>query len=323
MADGKSNVWSTIGGMIPFVGGAISALGNIGAAERQRKEQEKLTHDQVEYAKQLADYNQGLSMKTWHETNVGAQKQEYINAGMNPALMYGGSGGTGTTAGGSMPMPTGGQAANSAATTANKINMGMQLAQMGLVKAQTENVQADTAKKEGEATNISADTDYKNILTETASQSLPRTLEIIASEAMKRSAEAQISLTQEGIQKESAQAQIQKIRQEALNAGIEATAMKMGIELDKAKINEITNGIAQKWKELNIQADKTGYEHEDRIKAIEEYTRTALITSGINAAGNLIGDLIGIYTKAPLKIMEKVIKGRDGKSHTETTTFGH
>lgn len=137
--------------MIPIVGGAISAIGDIGSEERQREAQQKLTRDQIEGAKELASYNQGLALDTWHKTNVGAQKAEYENAGMNPALMYGGSGGTGTTAGGSMPMPTGGVAASSAATTANKLNMGMQLAQMGLIKAQTENVEADTNKKEVDA----------------------------------------------------------------------------------------------------------------------------------------------------------------------------
>lgn len=309
----KKNGWDIVGDAVPIVGPIISGLLGGNSDEEQRQQQKNLTEDQVEYAKQLAEHQQGLSIDQWNKTNIGAQKKHYEDAGMNPALMYGGSGGTGTTAGISTPMPTGGHAADAAARKANDLNMGMQIAQMGLIKAQTDNVQADTAKKEEEAPNISADTTNKTIQgeilkvqNELAGKSLHNQLSILNSEANRMMNVASISMYDAEVSGETQFDRIDIIKQELTNLGIEAIAKTQGIALDKAKINEITNGISQKWKELNIQEDKTGYEHQDRIKAIEEYTSNALKVAGIHAAGQVVGDLVEIGTRGiPKQILHK------------------
>lgn len=144
-----SKIWDTVEDIVPIVGPALNYFFGGNDEKKQREQQKELTKDQVEYAKQLAEHQQGLALDTWKKTNVGAQKQAYEEAGMNPALMYGGSGGTGSMAGISTPMPTGGQAATAAQTKANEIAMGMQIAQMGLLKAQTEKTKAEAVKLSG------------------------------------------------------------------------------------------------------------------------------------------------------------------------------
>lgn len=134
---------------LPAVGGVISAISSIGADKRQLKQQKELTQVQEESAKRLAKHQTGEAMDIWNRTNIGAQKEHIENAGMNAALMYGTSGSSGTTAGAATPMPTGGTAATAAATEANKIQMGMGLAQLGLIQAQTEKTKAEATKIAG------------------------------------------------------------------------------------------------------------------------------------------------------------------------------
>ena len=80
----------------------------------------------------------------WEKTNYSAQKEQMKKAGLNPALMYGMSGGGGVTTG-----PSNATAEGQAGNT--NIGMGIQaVAQLELLKAQKENIEADTeAKKVG------------------------------------------------------------------------------------------------------------------------------------------------------------------------------
>nr|QJB19279.1 MAG: DNA pilot protein [Microvirus sp.] len=113
--------------------------------DRQRRQQEALTDIQMRAQKDMAKYNQELAMKTWEQTNYDAQKQQMEKAGLNIGLMYGGGGaGGGTVNSGGGGSAGSGTADGGAARTA----IGMQLAsQIALLKAQKENVEADTANK--------------------------------------------------------------------------------------------------------------------------------------------------------------------------------
>lgn len=154
----------TIGELGMAAAGAATILG-IGQKKqdkRQINQQTKLQELQIKGQKELADYQQQQQMDMWHNTNYDAQKKEIEKAGLNPALLYGTSGGGGTTTGaGIAGGVSGGDAANSAQTSQANIAMGMQLAQLELMKAQTEKTKAeadkisgiDTQKATAEATN--------------------------------------------------------------------------------------------------------------------------------------------------------------------------
>lgn len=134
---------------------AGSAAAGLGIAnwqdQRQLEQQRALTGMQVGAQKELGQFNQKLAYDMWLKTNYAEQRKQMEKAGLNVGLMYKGAGGGGTTAGGSAGSVTGG----SAAAGSGEIGMGIQLGmQNKLMQAQIENVKADTAKKNVEASKI-------------------------------------------------------------------------------------------------------------------------------------------------------------------------
>ncbi len=129
-----------------LVGAGMGLLGMIGQNARARKQHERTKElmdiqnkNQWNLNKQGAD----LQMDMWNKTNYGAQMQHLKDAGLNPSLMYGNSGGGGTTAG----SQTGGSAGSGQAHAPMDIGASLNA---GLMAAQIANIEADTElKKEG------------------------------------------------------------------------------------------------------------------------------------------------------------------------------
>ena len=104
------------------IGGAMGLGVDWIKQKMQLNQAQKLQDMQMQGQKEMGDYNQGLAMKTWHETNYEAQRKHIENAGLNVGLLYGMGGAGGATT----STPTGnvtGQATYSGETA----GMGMQL----------------------------------------------------------------------------------------------------------------------------------------------------------------------------------------------------
>ena len=71
------------------------------AMEKQWQYNQKIMALQNQYNQQAAERGQQYAKEYWDYTNAENQKQHLINAGLNPALMYGqsGAGGMGATGG--------------------------------------------------------------------------------------------------------------------------------------------------------------------------------------------------------------------------------
>jgi len=126
--------------------GGIMGLANNGM---QLQQQRKLQELSIEGQKQLTDYNMAKQLELWKATSYEAQREQMEKAGLNPALMYGMSGGGGQTAN----LSTGN--VGMAQADPRAINGGMEIAmqqraQTELLKAQKENIEADTANKKAE-----------------------------------------------------------------------------------------------------------------------------------------------------------------------------
>lgn len=122
--------------------------------KRQLKQQEKLQELQMKGQKQMTDYNTEANLRAqmamWEKTGYGSQKEQMIKAGLNPALMYGMSGGGGTTVGGGAS--TGNVSGATAPSGGGEIGMGIQAGlQAALMQAQIKNIEADTADKTADA----------------------------------------------------------------------------------------------------------------------------------------------------------------------------
>lgn len=287
-----------------FAGAAVGAAGMIGGwlgigearqDRRQVKQQGKLNDVNAKTSKELADYDQALKLKMWKDTNYGGQLEQAEQAGVSKAAAIGGSG-TGTQ--GASVSGISGTGAADAASTQNartaSINQSMMLAsQLNLMKAQKDNIEADTANKQAGAGKATAETNTENEVTEIRGNE--RT---ISDRTMKE---------QETI-----------VDQRAAGAILDNAAKKQGIKVDKARVEEIINNIKQRWESLRLE----GKSIEQSKENMEKLTEAMLWGAGINAAGNIVRDVVGIVTKIPNKgnTTERATQSWEGGSRSTTTT---
>lgn len=143
--------------------------------KRQLSQQEKLQQLQIRGQKEMGDYNYEQQMRMWHDTNYSAQVDELRKAGLNPALMYGMSGGGGTTTGSQGGSVSGASAPSGGGEVVNMMGLqrGQTLAEIELIKAQTEKVKAEAEKTSGVDTELAkADAILKTVLGKDAQRQL-------------------------------------------------------------------------------------------------------------------------------------------------------
>lgn len=251
---------------------------------RQLKQQQALQNMQMQGNKEMTDYNteaqRKKEMQMWLDTNYTAQMQELEKAGLNPAMIYGMSGGGGTTVGG------GGISGNVSSGeaprgTGTATAMGLAMAQANLLAAQTENVKADTKKKESEipvnsetATSLQLDNLFKDT-------TMGKRIQQVTIDTRQKIEDLQIAETKNYINKDTALDQILEIANHALKTGFEATGQDIqnaltNEQIEKVKsenakvLQDITNSIEQLkqgWKGLSIQQMNTNI-----ARFLAEYT---------------------------------------------------
>jgi len=119
---------------------------------KQFGQQRKLSELQLEMESRLMDIQNQKQFEMWQKTGPTGYKAELLKAGLNPALMYGMSGGGGQTVGGGMPSANTGTAPDPNTRSANVMGIGLQGA---MLEAQIENIKADTKNKLADATKTS------------------------------------------------------------------------------------------------------------------------------------------------------------------------
>lgn len=131
------------------IGAGMGLLLGESADKRQLAQQKKLMDMQTQAQRDMMAYGKTLDLQMWKDTSYPAQKAMLKEAGLNPGLMYGMGGGGGQTTGGSAPGVSGGHAPSGGGEAVAMAGMGLQ---MGLQKAQIENIEADTELKKTDAT---------------------------------------------------------------------------------------------------------------------------------------------------------------------------
>lgn len=191
-----------------IVGTGLGMLTQNSRAKKQHNRQKELMGLQMGNQKSLNEHGHKLQMDMWNKTNYGAQKNHMLEAGLNPALMYGMSGGGGTTTG----SQSGGSAQGGNASAPMDIGNALQ---MGLMKSQIELAKSQAVKNTAEADKI------KGIDTESSKQGIKESEQRIA------------NLTEE---------QTKKI-QETTNLKTIDKANKLKIELDQQLKNRQDKGM--------------------------------------------------------------------------------
>lgn len=257
--------WGTAAGAL--IGGITGAIGGKSGGT---EEQEKLMKLQEEANQRLMaqSYEQQREMYdyTFEKNTPEAMYKLYKEAGLNPALMYGQSGGgvTGQSAGSGNAQVSGQAGATSAEkqmAATQQQGMSLQLAKIAseikLTNAQADNLNVDSKKKAGVDTEL-ATSMMNKIIQETTNEEVKRDL-----------MELQKAINQNDLQqgREILNGMIRNnvIGNKTINdvvKGIRAEAT--GRELENSKILAITNltdeqkeaisvGLAQKWQELSVQ----------------------------------------------------------------------
>lgn len=162
------------GWIVPAISAAYGLISQgiaKGKDKRQLTQQKKLQDLQIQGQKEMEDYGMGLQYDMWKKTGPVGQMEQMKEAGLNPAMMYGGGGAGGATTGTASGSVTGAEASKgSGKETEEMMAMGMMTAQqMKLLEAQRKNIDADTKLKEESALETSEKKDklsYENVINE-------------------------------------------------------------------------------------------------------------------------------------------------------------
>lgn len=262
-------------------GGAVGGL--LGLAleghndRRQIRQQGKLQEMQIQGQKQMGEFNYEQQMKMWEATNYKAQMEQLKKAGLNPALLYGMSGGGGQTASSTPGSVSGGTAQGQSGEALGGSGMGMQLgmmtAQQELIKAQAENLKADTENKrgversEGEARIESIgqginnaviqgrimklEEQMKQVNLEVEKGTIEEKIMTISHIAAKLAAEVTMAEAQNMIDQATKETKIQTIRTQAITALLTNATMRQKIQVDKAQIQTWATQLSQGWENLS------------------------------------------------------------------------
>lgn len=246
---------------------------------RQIEQQKKLGQQQLGLDIQKMSAQKAMDLQMWKDTNYKAQKEEMEKAGLNPALLYGTSGGGGTTVGNSGGSVSSGQAPQGGGEI---MGIMMQKAQLDLMKAQVEATKADAnlknvdaGKKGGIDTELGkaqVESLLQGVSNQKATEELTKiqsrlnNLELNLKEDSYGDALDNIRYTAQKIEEEFRNIRYERIlsgetlatkiataEAELINKGLEGELLKRNSELGAARIKEISASISQKWKALSIE----------------------------------------------------------------------
>lgn len=287
---------------------AQGALG-IGLAayndNRQEIQNRKFMNQQLGMNKEMADYNMQKQMEMWEKTNYSAQMAQMKKAGINPALLYGMSGGGGVTTGN-----PGGSGVSSATAQQNPGDvqgiMGIGL-NSALIQAQIDNIKADTKVKEGDAANkpkigenidastglikaqtgnTEADTALTKINTDIATAmkkvqegTIEEQIKLITQTAANATEETTQMIVKTNIDRATQNTVIDTVRANLVGQLLQNALTKKGIEKTAAETMAIAQEIAQGWRDLDIR--QAGVDQQRRANDIQKNYTEKLINLGV------------------------------------------
>lgn len=279
----------------------LLGIGQKRAMRQQVEQQGRLNEINAKTAKELADYEQKLKMD-FRASDLGARLKSAEENGVSRVAILGGSMSPGQ--GATVSPISGGSAANAAEMTNAQTNKAMAAAQLGLMTAQTANINADTKQKEAGAANLGADTAKKGV--ETAGGRLENEMKKI--DLLTKGMTQQTTIEGMRADVEKTYSEIVKLNAEGLKGQNEAqflqqtftsrvaqtlqNAVKLSgeIELNKAQARYLAEQIKVEYKKLDFA--KMSLDQQKQIVA--DTLNTMIEGKWIEAGSRVVGDLINL-----------------------------
>jgi|GEM_PF-6306779 len=260
MSDNNSSgAWNGIGSAA--VGAAGGILGMIGQGRRARKQHERqkeLMGIQFGNQQELNKQGQKLQMQTWRDTGYGAQMEMMKEAGLNPGLMYGMSGGGGQTTG----SQGGGSAQSGNAAAPMDIGNSVQAA---LAASQIKLSNSQANKNDVEADKI-ADVDTEKVRVDT--NKIRSEIENIAQQTKNEKEKEALLKIQQNLGNE----QINKVKKDTEKVGKEISSTEKDIALKEYELSLNKIGIQKSdnklFRYISKLASDNGFDLVGLIKAI-------------------------------------------------------
>lgn len=274
---------------------------------RQIKQQQKLQDMQIAGQKDMTRFNMAQQYDMWLKTNYGAQKEQMTKAGLNPGLLYGMSGGGGTTTGSAGGAVGGAQAPSGGREMIDSMGIQMQAAQLSLLDAQRKNIEADTQNKLGDAANKPLV--GKNLNADTENKLVQNELLMVQSEIAGKTQNMQIAMVNTALRKITAEMHMQETQQKITAETADTTIEKAKRDLAQTvAITELTRaqkvatdkGIQKTVEEIEkikqeVQNMKDYFQLDDFI----EREKVRLMDKGINVAliSSTLGTILNFATR--------------------------
>lgn len=254
--------------------------------KRQLKQQRKLQDLQIEGQSKMAEISRLNQMKMWNDTNYSAEMEQMEKAGLGIGMMYGGSGGGGATAQSAGGNVSGASADGGAART----GMGLQMAaQLALMQAQKENIEADTENKKAGADSTTTETRSKEVKAKIDEATEAEQRDRVMGEARSAAAKGIID-------EQTQQHVIKRMQSEAVGVAIENKLKEANVAATYAKIRQIENEIRNAIQDLSIKK---------RAVTVQEIN-SAWQESVARRGGNLTQE--GLDLKAQTDMINSVLK---------------
>lgn len=222
---------------------------------RQLKQQKKLQQLEISGQQQMADFNMKKQLELWDKTNYKAQIDQLMKAGLNPGLMYGMGGGGGATTNAATGQVSGADAPKGGGES---IGMAMQMMNLQLMKAQKENIEADTANKDADTANKPLQ--GKNI--EASTGSLLQGINNQKAQEELTKIQSRIATVTANIQEQTEEEQVKTIEEAMGKMESEARSALAQANVDEdtkqTKIDLLANQLAQSYAQTALTKTQTG-----------------------------------------------------------------
>lgn len=254
--------------------------------KKAERRQDRYNRGALDYAisrqPQINQQNRQSNLKYWKDTSFPAQREMMEKAGLNAGLMYGGAGGAGGVSGNASGVAN----VNGVQTSAPDVQgaMGtagmalMNAAQIGLIKAQTRNVEADTTNKLESTAGVTAESRSKTVDADTAEANYQNALAQLDAEKRKALGEADSAEAKGYVDQATVNEKVYQEQLRTIKMGLETNLTESQTALTEAQREETAQRINKIVTEIQNMKDLTAIQKENMLSQrmqVEFNTNTA------------------------------------------------